>query len=560
MNKENNLLFIPLGGCSEIGMNMYVYGYDDGNNIDYILVDAGVTFPNPEYNPGVDLIMPDTSFVEDNLSKFKAIFITHAHEDHIGSLTHLFEYIEAPIYCGKFTSLIAKSKIDKGGGNSNLVKIAPHYPKFIKVGSFKVGFVNISHSIPEASGLIIETPCSRVFHSGDFKIDYSPVLGKPFNKKILSEIGKKGINTLVCDSTNVFNDHHGRSESNLFDNFVNLFKKVKGIVVATTFASNLARLKTLASAANRTGRSLVVLGRAMNNMINYGKESGILKDFPDILSPRDAKLVPKNHLLVLASGSQGEPRAASAQLARESYMGFTIGKDDVFLFSSKTIPGNEIRVSYIIDQLERRGVEVVEDKNGLYHVSGHANKPDLNIFHNLISPDLIIPMHGEYRHLKEHERIAKQSGIQTLLVENGDVAQISNSSNAAVIDKVDCGRIFLDGSVLIDEQEGIISERKKLMYNGLLNVSILVNEIKPYFNFEMDLIGISTTVDFKKEILIHLENELNYSFGNNKTKKLQNIESYYLESEVRRILNKFLKSEIGKKPHISICIHRMDII
>jgi ribonuclease J len=169
-------------------------------------------------------------------------------------------------------------------------------------------------------------------------------------------------------------------------------------------------------------------------------------------------------------------------------------------------------------------------------------------------------MHGEYRHLKEHERIAKQSGIQTLLVENGDVAQISNSSNAAVIDKVDSGRIFLDGSVLIDEQEGVISERKKLMYNGLLNVSILVNEIKPYFNFEMDLIGISTTVDFKKEILIHLENELNYSLGNNKTKKLQNIESYYLESEVRRILNKFLKSEIGKKPHISICIHRMDII
>ena len=318
---------------------------------------------------------------------------------------------------------------------------------------------------------IIETPCSRVFHSGDFKIDYSPVLGKPFNKKILSEIGKKGINTLVCDSTNVFNDHHGRSESNLFDNFVNLFKEVKGIVVATTFASNIARLKTLALAADKTGRSLVVLGRAMNNMIKYGKESGILKDFPDILSPRDAKLVPKSHLLVLASGSQGEPRAASAQLAREGYMGFTIGKGDVFLFSSKTIPGNEIRVSYIVDQLERRGVEVIEDKNGLYHVSGHANKPDLNIFHSLISPDLIIPMHGEYRHLKEHERIAKQSGIQTLLVENGDVAQISNSTNAAVIDKVDCGRIFLDGSVLIDEQEGVISERKKLMYNGILNVS-----------------------------------------------------------------------------------------
>ena len=210
MSKENNLLFIPLGGCSEIGMNMYVYGYDNGREVDYILVDAGVTFPDPEYTPGVDLIMPDTSFIENNISNFKAIFITHAHEDHIGSLTHLFEYIEAPIYCGKFTALIAKSKISKGGGNTKLVKIVDHYPKMIKVGSFKVGFVNISHSIPEASGLVIETPCSRIFHSGDFKVDHSPVLGKPFNNELLSKIGKKGINILVCDSTNVFNEHKGR--------------------------------------------------------------------------------------------------------------------------------------------------------------------------------------------------------------------------------------------------------------------------------------------------------------------------------------------------------------
>ena len=560
MKNNENLLFIPLGGCSEIGMNMYVYGYNNGKKKEYILVDAGITFPNPEHTPGIDLIMPDTSFIEDNLSNFKAIFITHAHEDHIGALTHLFEYIEAPIYCGKFTSLIAKSKINKGGGNSNLVKTAPHYPKMIKVGSFNVGFVNISHSIPEASGLIIETPCSRVFHSGDFKIDYSPILGKPFNKKLLSDIGKKGVNTLVCDSTNVFNEHNGRSESNLFDNFINLFKEVKGIVVATTFASNLARLKTLASAAEKTGRSLVVLGRAMNNMINYGKESGILKDFPDILSPRDAKSVPKSHLLVLASGSQGEPRAASAQLSKEGYMGFTIGTGDVFLFSSKTIPGNEIRVSYIIDQLERRGVEVILDDNGLYHVSGHANKPDLHIFHELISPELLIPMHGEYRHLKEHERIAKNSGIKTLLVENGDVAQISNSLNATVIDKVDCGRIFLDGSVLIDENEGVISERKKLMHNGLLSVSMLVNNIKPYLHFEIDLVGISTTIDFKSEVLTHLENEINFLLKNNNNKNLKKIDSNYLESEIRRILNKFFKSEIGKKPQISICTHRMDFM
>ena len=559
MKEKKELLFIPLGGCSEIGMNMYVYGYDNGKKIEYILVDAGVTFPNPENTPGVDLIMPDTSFVEDNLKDFKAIFITHAHEDHIGSLTHLFEYIETPIYCGKFTALVAKSKIIKGGGNPKFVKTVMNYPKMVKVGSFKVGFVNISHSIPEASGLVIETPCSRIFHSGDFKIDYTPVLGEPFNNELLNKIGEKGVNTLVCDSTNVFNEHKGRSESNLYENFVDLFNRVKGVVVATTFASNLARLQTLASAAVKSGRSLVVLGRAMNNMINYGKESGILKDFPDILSIRDAKLIPKNHLLVLASGSQGEPRAASAQLARDGYMGFTIGKGDVFLFSSKTIPGNELRVSYIIDNLERNGVEVIEDKNGLYHVSGHANKPDLKIFHELISPDLLIPMHGEYRHLKEHTRIASESGINTLLVQNGDVAKISNSSSPKVIDEIEHGRIFLDGNILIDEGEGVISERKKLMYNGVLNVSILINDLKPFFHFEINTVGVSTTIDFKNEILNHLENEVSLLFENN-AKNLKKFENYFLETEVRRILNKFLKSELGKKPQISISIHRMDLL
>ena len=560
MINKGKTLFIPLGGCSEIGMNMYVYGYDNGQNIDYILVDAGVTFPNPEYTPGVELIMPDTSFVEDNLDNFKAIFITHAHEDHIGSLTHLFEYIEAPLYCGKFTALVAKSKIDKGGGNSNFIKSVSPYPKMIKVPPFNVSFVNISHSIPEASGLIIETPSARIFHSGDFKIDNSPIIGNPFNSSLLNEIGKKGVTALVCDSTNVFNEHKGRSESELFSNFVKLFSKVKGIVVATTFASNLARLKTLALAAKKTDRSLVVLGRAMNNMINFGKESGLLKDFPDLVSPRDAKSIPKSHLLILASGSQGEPRAASAQLAKESYMGLTIGEGDVFLFSSKTIPGNEIRVSNIIDKLERKGVEVIEDKNGLYHVSGHANKPDLQTFHNLIAPDLLIPMHGEYRHLKEHARIAQKSRIKTLLVQNGDVAEILNNSNSSIIGKVDYGRIFLDGSLLIDEDEGVISERKKLMYNGVLNLSILLSKLSPYFHFELDLVGLSNTIELKNDILGLLENEINVSLKIKNIQVLKKLENIQIETDVRKILNKFFKNEFGKKPHISICIHRMDIL
>ena len=557
MEKERKILFIPLGGCSEIGMNMYLYGLKSGKKTEYIMVDAGITFPNPEYTPGVELIMPDTTFVEDNLENVKAIFITHAHEDHIGCLAHIFEYIEAPVYCGKFTALVAKEKINRGGGDASLVRVAKPYPKMIKAGPFSVGFFNISHSIPEASGLVIDTECGRIFHSGDFKIDESPVLGEPFNTKALKELGNSGVTALICDSTNVFSEHPGRSESTLFDNFVKLFERVEGTIFATTFASNLARLKTLASAAQKTNRSLVILGRAMNNMIALGRESGVIKDFPEIVAPRDAKLLPRRDLLVLASGSQGEPRAASAQLARDNYMGLTIQEGDVFLFSSKTIPGNEIRVARIIDRLERRGVEVLEDTGGRYHVSGHANKPDLEQMHKLINPGVLIPMHGEYRHLREHAKIAGKNNIRSLIVTNGQVAEICPDANVAIIKEVPNGRVFLDGNLLVDEDEGVISERIKLMNNGIAMVSILVTAMNPYFSFEVNFLGLPTGDEAKTRLITLLESEFE---GYVKKRKSGHglTSNDLIEAECRRLINTFFKTELGKKPQISVCIHRED--
>ena len=558
MSKDKKILFIPLGGCSEIGMNMYLYGFRSGKKTEYIMVDAGITFPNPEYTPGVELIMPDTTFAEDNLKDIKAIFITHAHEDHIGCLAHIFEYIEAPVYCCKFTALVAKEKIRRGGGDSSLVRIASPYPKMIKAGPFSVGFFSISHSVPEASGLVIDTECGRIFHSGDFKIDKSPVLGEPFNSKALRDLGNTGIMALICDSTNVFSEHSGRSESTLSDNFVKLFKEVEGMIVATTFASNLARLKTLAFAAQETSRSLVILGRAMNNMITLGRESGVIKDFPEIIPPRDAKSIPRQNLLVLASGSQGEPRAASAQLARDSYMGLTIQEGDIFLFSSKTIPGNEIRVAKIIDRLERRGVEVLEDTGGRYHVSGHANRPDLEEMHKLINPSVLIPMHGEYRHLREHAKLAKKNGIRSLIVTNGQVAEIHPDSNASIIKEVPHGRVFLDGSFLVDEDEGVISERIKLMNNGIAIVSVLVTTTNPYLNFEVNFLGVPTIDDAKARLIGLLEGEFENSLSKQKASEATNISNNLIETECRRLINRFFKAELGKKPQISVCIHRED--
>ena len=556
MKQEKKLFFIPLGGCSEIGMNMYLYGLRSSRKTEYILVDAGVTFPNPEYTPGVELIIPDTTFVEENLKNIKAIFITHAHEDHIGALAHIFEYIEAPVYCMKFTSLVAKAKIDRGGGNSSLVKVAKAYPSMVKAGLFNVGFFKISHSIPEAAGLVIDSPVGRIFHSGDFKIDKSPVLGEPFNSKALSDLGKTGIKALICDSTNVFSEHEGRSEATLFENFVKLFEKVEGMIVATTFASNLARLKTIASAAQKSDRSLVVLGRAMNNMISIGRESGILKEFPDVVSPRDAKMIPRKHLLVLASGSQGEPRAASAQLARDSYMGLSLKEGDVFLFSSKTIPGNEIKVAKIIDKLERRGVKVIEESVGHYHVSGHANQPDLEKMHKLINPGLLIPMHGEYRHLREHANLGKNNGINSIIATNGDVVEIQENSSASIIDRVHTGRIFVDGTFLVAEDEGVISDRIKLMNNGIVIISVVLNEEKPFFDFEVSLLGVPVFEDTKIRLTVQLEEDLDTFIQTKNVASITRVNNEIIESECRRSINKFFKAESGKKPQIQLCIHR----
>ena len=556
--KQTKTLFIPLGGCSEIGMNMYLYGIRSGKKTEYIMVDAGITFPDPECSPGVEVIMPDTTFVEDNLENVKAIFITHAHEDHIGALAHIFEYIQAPVYCRKFTALIAKAKIDRGGGDTNLVKVAQPYPKMVKAGLFNVGFFSMPHSIPEASGLVIDTPCGRIFHSGDFKIDKSPVLGESFNSKALADLGKTGVMALICDSTNVFSKHSGRSESPLLDNFIKLFEKTEGMIVATTFASNLARLKTLASAAQQTERSLVILGRAMNNMIAIGHQSGVLKGFPQVISPRDAKTIPRKKLLVLASGSQGEPRAASAHLARDGYMGLTIQEGDKFLFSSKTIPGNELRVARIIDKLVRRGVEVIEDIEGLYHVSGHANEPDLTRIHKLVNPDVLIPMHGEYRHLREHAKLAERSGIKSLVVTNGQVAEITPNAGTVITNEVTSGRVFLDGSFLVDEDEGIISDRIKLMNKGHVVISVLVTGSSPYFSFELTSLGVPTLDDSKSRLIAELELGFDTFLNNSKVSSITKITNENIESESRRFLNKFFKAELGKKPLISVCIHRDD--
>ncbi|MBE9477247.1 MAG: ribonuclease J, partial [Proteobacteria bacterium] len=383
MSNQNKLIFLPLGGAGEIGMNMYLYGYGPAGKERFIMVDLGVTFPAMDGTPGVDLIMADPAYIEARLDRLEAIFITHAHEDHIGALGLLYPKLAVPVYARPFTAAVARAKMEDRGQDPWLVQVVDAYPAQVEAGPFKVSYLPLAHSIPEAAGLIIDSPAGRVVHTGDFKLDKNPIVGEAYNPALFAEVAQGGIKALVCDSTNIFSPEPGCSESTLNANITKLIADASGMMVATTFASNVARLKTLAQAGVDAGRSVCVLGRSMQKMMNYAQTTGVLDNFPPTIELEDAQSVPRENLMLIVTGSQGETRAASGQLARGKYLGLTMKEGDTFLFSSKTIPGNEVSVGRIVNSFSEMGVKVIDDSSGLYHVSGHANRPDLEEMHDI---------------------------------------------------------------------------------------------------------------------------------------------------------------------------------
>ncbi|MGA0924101.1 MAG: ribonuclease J, partial [Lutimaribacter sp.] len=362
------LIYLPLGGAGEIGMNCYVYGYGPQDQERLIVVDLGVTFPDMDGTPGVDLILPDVAWLEARKTQIEAVFITHAHEDHLGAVGHLFERLGAPtVYARAFTAHLARQKLGEYGFSDKVVKTVSAWPETVKAGPFTVGFLPISHSIPESSGLVIDSPDGRIVHTGDFKLDRAPIVGEAWDPELWGAVAAHGVKALVCDSTNVFSPEPGRSESSIGGDIETLIADARGMVVATTFASNVARLKTLAEAGQRAGRSVCLMGRAMRRMIEAAVATGVLKDFPSVISPEDVGHLPRENVMLLVTGSQGERRAASAQLANGKYQGVSLKDGDLFLFSSKTIPGNERGVIRIMNQLSEMGVDVVDDNSGRYH-------------------------------------------------------------------------------------------------------------------------------------------------------------------------------------------------
>ena len=557
MKKKERLIYLPLGGAGEIGMNMYLYGYGENGKESFIIIDVGVAFPDMESTPGVDLIMANPKFIEENRERLVGIFITHAHEDHIGAIGHLFGFLNAPIYCRKFTSEIGYNKLRQLGITETKISVVNAYPEEVNVGPFKVSFLPTSHSIPEASNLVIDTPIGRIIHTGDFKIDKTPVLGDPFNERLLSDVTKSGVLALVCDSTNVFSENPGRSELSLKGELIKLIKNQNGIVVATTFASNIARLLTLARCAHSSGRSILVLGRAMHTMISAAISVGILKDFPPIISTKQALETPRSNLFILATGSQGEGRAASAQLSRDKYMDIMLQEGDCFLFSSKTIPGNELPVSKIINGFMSRGIKVINDDSGLFHVSGHANRPDLERLHKICDPLLVIPMHGETRHISEHHNLAQSLGRKSIIAMNGSMVEIDKSGCARIVETFDVGRTYLDGGSLIGSNDGIVKTRLNMASRGHISVSILIENNTILNNgiwVKSKGLPYISDQEFDLEVLVEETLELEFSKADEKVFHDDNL----LESIVQSTINKVCNKEINKKPVTTIFINRLD--
>ncbi|WP_174298188.1 ribonuclease J [Sphingomonas bacterium] len=466
MTPKNELLFCALGGSGEIGMNVNLYGC----NGKWVMVDCGITFADPAY-PGIDVILPDLRFIEERLDDLVGIVLTHGHEDHIGALPYLAEDLGVPLYASAFTAGLIRGKLEEEriADRVKLKLVEPGKP--FKVGPFDFTMVPMSHSIPEASALVIDTPVGRVFHSGDWKLDAAPIIGDPANEAQLTAIGDAGIDVLMCDSTNIFNANASGSEAEVRKGMEEVVRAARGRVLVTSFASNAARLATLGEVARDTDRAICVTGRSLDRILKVARATGYLKDFPETVDPDAAMRLPPSKVLIVATGGQGEPRAALARVAEGSHT-IKLGEGDTVVFSSKEIPGNEVAIGRIQNILAGRGVHIVTERQAKVHVSGHPGRPELAALYRWLRPELLIPVHGEMRHMTEHARFARSEGVPQALVQtNGDLVRLLPGP-AAKIGNVPVGRLVLDGDVILPADGTTINERRKLASNGQISVAV----------------------------------------------------------------------------------------
>ena len=466
MTPGEELLFLALGGSGEIGMNVNLYGTQGK----WLMVDLGLTFADSDY-PGIDLILPELEFIEQRRKDLVGIVLTHGHEDHIGAIPYLAADLKVPLYATPFTAGLIAGKLEEEGLAGKVKLHVIPRDGSIDLNPFKITFKALAHSIPEGNGLVIETPHGKIFHTGDWKIDDTPVLGHPSSDKVMNDIGDGGILALVCDSTNVFQEAPSGSEAGVHAGLRQAVEEAKGRVLVTTFASNAARLQTLGQVSIECGRKLCVAGRSLDRILRVAKANGYLLDFPETIRFDEAMRLPRNEVMILATGGQGEPRAALSRVAFGSHE-LKLVSGDTVIFSSKQIPGNEIAIGRIMNALSDLGAITVTDRQLHIHVSGHPGRPELAQMYQWIRPEIVVPVHGEARHMAEQARFALACGVpKSIYQKNGDIVRLA-PKGPKKLGEVRVGRLVLDGDVILPADGGTIGERRKLSVNGIIAVAL----------------------------------------------------------------------------------------
>jgi ribonuclease J len=491
MADGSELVFAPLGGVGEIGMNLSLYGLGDERRRTWLAVDLGVSFASEEQLPGVDLILPDIRYLVEERKNLVGLVLTHGHEDHFGAVIDLWPQLRVPIYATPFTAALLEAKrLSEPGAPEIPVNVIPLNARF-SVGPFDVEYVAVAHSIPESNGLILRTPLGSVLHTGDWKLDPNPVVGPPTDEAKLRALGDEGALALIGDSTNAIRDGRSPSEADVARSLADIIAGSRSRVAVTTFASNVARIRAVADAARAVGREVIVVGRAMERVIQVARETGYLDGVQDFQPMESYGYLPPDKVIALCTGSQGEPRAALARIAQDDHPEVTLGKGDRVIFSSRPIPGNEKAIARVINGLVDQGIEVITDRTHLVHVSGHPRRAELEDILSWVRPRIVIPVHGEALHLAEHADVARRAGVpQVVQGRNGDLIRLA-PGNAAIIDEVPAGRLYKDGKLVVDAQARTVADRRRLSFAGKVSVALALTDKGALAdNPDIDLMGI----------------------------------------------------------------------
>ena len=557
MNQDphEEFVFVPLGGAGEIGMNLNLYGFEGK----WLMVDLGITFGDPS-TPGIDILMPDPAFIEERRDDLLAIVLTHAHEDHLGAVAHLWERLRCPVYATPFAANILRRKLHEAGLTEVVPVTVVRHGESVQLGPFDVTYIGMTHSIPEGSALAIRTSAGTVLHTGDWKLDPTPLLGKPSDEKRLVAEGEEGVLALVCDSTNVFNPGESGSEAAVRESLMELVKDRPGRIAITTFASNAARISTVAAVARAQDRELAVVGRSLWRIIEAAKECGYLSELPRLLTDEDAAFIPRDKLLLLCTGCQGEPRGAMSRIATHDHRYVSLEAGDTVIFSSKIIPGNERQIGTLCNLLVQDGVEVLTEKDHFVHVSGHPARDELSRLYGWVRPEIAVPVHGEVRHLTAHAAFARELGVpQTVVVQNGDVLRLAPGP-AEVLDHVPVGRLALDGATLLPLDSETIRTRKRLMHHGAVTITLVLDRAgNALADPAVSVLGVSggdgegTAADLAGSLKLALRRMLEEM----PLKRLR--DSKEPELAARRVVNRYVRNVSGKRPLVNIQIVRMDM-